>query len=318
MCKFVGLLLSRKLVDNQCLSFGERMNYRGKFGIVAAVVLFLGIVCASNVVKAQAIEVGVTGGLSSYYGDINPIKPFNEGRVGFGGLLRYYQSSRWAFRFSYLNRKVMATDKQVNIRPERELGFKCDINDFALVTEFNFLDYTTGSKRSNISPYLFVGVSFVMFNPKALDGTELCNVLTDVDGYKEVDGEDVNNIENGTAKYKKYTLAIPFGFGLKYGLGKRFCLSAEWRIDWTWTDWIDDCRGYYPLWENGDAWAQYADPSGNVALDGENNVIKYLQRGDSAKYDFLSILSLTVAFKFNLPENKKCDVGLGRNAYIYY
>lgn len=303
------------------------MKNKGKLDFVVAIVLFCGFVCASNVVDAQAIEVGLTAGISSYYGDINPIKPFNEARTGSGGLVRYYQNSRWAFRFSYLNRRIKATDEKVNICPERKRAFKCDINDFALITEFNFLDYTTGSRRSNVSPYLFAGVSFILFNPKSMNGRDLCNILTDVDGYKieqvvlpdgTVVKQSVNSIENGTAKYNKYTLAIPFGFGVKYSAGKRICLAAEWRIDWTWTDWIDDCKGYYPLWKSGDEWAAYADPSGNVALDGESNEIKYLQRGDSVKYDFLSFLSLTVAFKFNLPENKKCDVGLGRNAYIYY
>lgn len=285
------------------------MKNKGKTGLIVAIVLFCGLVFASNGADAQAIEVGLTGGLSSYYGDINPIKPFNEPRVGFGGLVRYYQGSRWAFRFSYLNRMVKATDEKVNIYPERKRAFKCDINDFALLTEFNFLDFITGSKRSNISPYLFAGVSFVLFNPKSLDGKELCNILTDVDDY---DGH-----VDGTDKYNKYTMAVPFGFGVKYSPGKRICLAAEWRVDWTWTDWIDDCKGYYPLWESGDEWADYADPSGNVAVDGENK-IKYLQRGDSVKYDFLSFLSVTVSFKFNLPGSKKCDVGLGRKAYIYY
>lgn len=286
------------------------MKNRGKFGIIVVIILLWRVVCASTEVEAQAIEVGLTAGISSYYGDINPIKPFNEPRTGTGGLIRYYQSSRWAFRISYLNRRIKATDKGVGIRPERGLGFKSNINDVALIAEFNFLDYITGSRRSAISPYMFAGLSFIMFNTKDIvHNTELCNVLTDVEDYEMVNGE---------AKYKKYTLALPFGFGLKYSLGKRIGLSAEWRIDWTWTDWIDDCHGYYPLWESGDVWAQYADPSGNVALDGESNQVKYLQRGDSVKYDFLSFLSLTVAFKFNLPESKKCDAGLKNNTYIHY
>lgn len=277
---------------------------------MVANLLFWSFVCASDVADAQAIEVGLTAGLSSYFGDINPRKPFDEPCVGYGGMVRYCHDSRWAFRLSCLSREVKASDEKVGLCPERGRAFKSEIQDLALITEFNFFDYFTGSRRNGISPYLFLGVSFVMFNPKALDGTELCSVLTDVDDY----GDNTD----GAAKYDKYTLTVPFGIGLKYSVGSRLCLSAEWRFDWTWTDWIDDCHGFYPLWEEGDAWAAYADPSGNVAQSDGGNAIKYMKRGDSVKYDFLSFFSATLAFKFNIPESKKCDIGRGRNVHVYY
>lgn len=299
-------MISRKFVDNQRKSMRKRMNDKGKLGILVAVILFLGLLGTSKKSEAQAIEVGVNAGLSSYFGDINPANPFNKPSLGLGGMVRYYQGARWAYRFSYQNRKVTAEDT----RPDRGLEFVTDINDFALITEFNFLNYVTGSKRNTISPYLFLGASFVKFNPKDTDGTELCNILTDV--VYDSNGNETK--KDGDAKYKKYTGAIPFGFGVKYGIGKRLCLSAEWRVDWTWTDYIDDCHGYYPMWEDGDPWAQYADPTGNM----KDNDKKYLSRGNSVKYDFLSYLSLSVAFKFNLPASKKCDAGMGKNAYIYY
>ena len=51
--------------------------------------------------NSQIMEVGATGGLSYYIGDINPSKHFNQSEIGFGASLRYYQNLRWAFRFLY-------------------------------------------------------------------------------------------------------------------------------------------------------------------------------------------------------------------------
>ncbi|MCQ2322262.1 MAG: DUF6089 family protein [Bacteroidales bacterium] len=282
------------------------MKNRKKFGIAVVIALFIGIFAVVNKANAQVVEVGLTGGLSSYYGDLNPIKPFNEAKLGFGAVVRYYQGSRWAFRFSYSNMNITASDEKVGICPERKLSFKTNINDFSLIAEFNFFDYWTGSRRNFVTPYIFAGIGVATFNPMTLDDKELCNVLTDVDGY--ADG-DVNKIQDGTAKYNKCAVSVPFGLGVKYSVNKRIGLALEWRVHWAWTDWLDDCSGYYPLWNEGDSWAQYADPSGNLSVDGGNE-IKYLKRGDSVKYDYYSFLNFTVAFKFNLPHSKRCDVGL--------
>lgn len=282
------------------------MKNRKKFGIAVVIALFIGIFAVVNKANAQVVEVGLTGGLSSYYGDLNPIKPFNEAKLGFGAVVRYYQGSRWAFRFSYSNMNITASDEKVGICPERKLSFKTNINDFSLIAEFNFFDYWTGSRRNFVTPYIFAGIGVETFNPMTLDDKELCNVLTDVDGY--ADG-DVNKIQDGTAKYNKCAVSVPFGLGVKYSVNKRIGLALEWRVHWAWTDWLDDCSGYYPLWNEGDSWAQYADPSGNLSIDGGNE-IKYLKRGDSVKYDYYSFLNFTVAFKFNLPHSKRCDVGL--------
>jgi len=293
------------------------MENRRKFGIIVVIALFLGLFVAVGKTYAQVVEIGLTGGLSSYYGDLNPIKPFNEAKFGFGAVARYYQGSRWAFRFAYSNMEITASDEKVGISPERKRSFKTNLNDFSLIAEFNFLDYWTGSRRNFVTPYIFAGVGIVTFNPKSLDGKDLCNVLTDVNGYSD----EKNNIENGTAKYKKCAFSVPFGLGVKYSVSKRIGLALEWRVNWAWTDWLDDCSGYYPLWEAGDSWAQYADPSGLIAASPMNegaNTVKFIQRGDSVKYDFYSFLNFTVAFKFNMPQSKKCDAGSDRRFYNYY
>ena len=62
-------------------------------------------------VDAQIIEVGVTGGLSYYNGDLNPGKQFYNNGLALGGVLRYYDNMRWAFRFQYSNMSLQAADE---------------------------------------------------------------------------------------------------------------------------------------------------------------------------------------------------------------
>jgi len=283
-----------------------------KLCVVALMLLVLGQFLAPKEANAQVIEVGVSGGLSYYMGDINPRKPFNQSRLGYGLLVRYYDNTRWAFRLAYSNLQLEGSDESANYRAERGLSFTTNVHDIALVAEFNFLDYFTGSKRSYVSPYIFGGISVLNFTPKAKDGTKLCTVLTDVD-------YDKNIPENGNKKYSTFAASIPFGIGVKYSAGTRIGVALEWRMDFSFTDWLDDCHAYYPLWNNGDEpYVQYSDPTGYAADSQGNNTSKYVQRGNPENNDCYGYLNFSVIYKFNLPKNKDCDVGADKKYYKYY
>lgn len=273
-----------------------------KHFIVALIALFLGQFLAPKTAHSQIVEVGASAGLSYYMGDINPNKPFNQSQFGFGLLLRYYSSTRWAFRVAYSNLQLNGSDEKSNYRPERGLSFKDNIHDIALMAEFNFFDYFTGSKRNGVSPYIFGGISVLYFNPKADDGTELCNVLTDVDydGTIPAKGED---------KYSKIAMSIPFGVGVKYSLGQRLGIALEWRWDYAFTDWLDDCHAYYPEVNN-----QYSDPTNFTNNSGEH----YIQRGNKSNNDWYGYLNFSVVYKFVLPGSDDCHKGPNKNSYKNY
>ena len=275
--------------------------------LVALVALFLGRFLAPVDVHAQVLEVGGSIGVSYYMGDINPRIPFNQSRLGFGAIARYYEGTRWAFRLAYSNLQLDGSDEKSGYRPERGLSFKTNVHDIALTAEFNFFDYFTGSKRNNITPYLFGGVSVLHFNPKAEDGTELCDKITDVD-Y-------VNTPVKGTPKYNKNAISIPFGMGVKYSISNRIGTALEWRWDWTLTDWLDDCHAYYPTYNAGDDDVQYADPTGFTADDSGNNKNEYVQRGNISDFDWFGYLNLTITYKFNLPNGNDCNKKARYNNY---
>ena len=286
--------------------------------IVALIVLAIGQFLAPMTAHAQVMEVGGSVGLSYYMGDINPNKPFVQSDLGWGALVRYYDGTRWAFRLTYSNLNLKNSDKASGYRPERGLSFNTKVHDVALLAEFNFFDYFTGSKRNGLSPYIFGGISVLHFNPKADDGTELYNVLTDVNDY---DDDGNNNIADGDAKYSRYAVSIPFGVGVKYSVSRRIGMALEWRWDLALTDWLDDCHAYYPTYsatenEQHDyvmpSNVQYADPTGYAGVDDPAtgltmNEKKYIQRGNKADCDWYGYLNISITYKFNLPNGDGCN-----------
>ena len=231
-------------------------------------ILILSFVMPLNL-KSQIVEVGATGGLSYYIGDINPSKHFLQSEIAYGGAIRYYQNLRWAFRIQYSRLNLTSSDEVANFRPERDLAFKSKVNDFAFIAEFNFFDYWTGSRNNYVSPYIFAGVSFLTFKSTDLTGREL------------------QPMANEGVYYNTYSWSIPFGLGVKYSLTKRLGATLEWRMHKAFTDYIDDIEGYYldiPEKQRG---------NGNSHMFGYNN-------------DWYGILGLTISYRFNLPDRSTC------------
>ena len=272
-----------------------------KHFVVALIVLFMGHFLAPSAAHAQIVEVGGSVGLSYYMGDINPKIPFVESRLGWGALARYYENTRWAFRFTYSNLQLDCSDKASNYRPERGLSFHTNVHDVALIAEFNFLDYFTGSKRNGLSPYLFGGISALFFNPKADDGTSLHDKLTDV-GYYEDD--EKGEIKMEIPDKSTSAVSIPFGMGVKCSIGQKIGIALEWRWDYTFTDWLDDCHAYYPRIND-----QYSDPTG--FSDGS----QYVQRGNKYDNDWFGYLNFSLTYKFRLPTGKNCNTKERYNNY---
>ena len=236
--------------------------------------------------QAQIIEVGFSGGLSYYIGDINPSKHFAQSDYGLGAVVKYYENFRWVFRFQYSNLNLNASDAVIGFKPERGLAFNSKLNDYSLMAEFNFFDYWTGSNRDYFTPYICGGVSVFTFDTYAPDGTALRPLQTE-----------------GVA-YDGFSFSIPFGIGVKYSMCERIGVTLEWTIHKTFTDYIDDIHGLYPE-EFVDG---YTDPSGLYQFG--------MQRGNGTdsrfgyNCDWFSTLQLTILCKFNLPKKDVCHSGL--------
>ena len=211
----------------------------------------------------KTIEVGPHVGASYYMGDINPMKPFAMSDLQYGGVVRFNYNNRWTFRFDYTRATVKAEDAVIKWRPERGLSFTTNLNDFSFVAEFNFWEYYTGNPKRNVSPYIFGGISVFQYTPysRILDDNLMIDTLINLRQYK-LDTIYRDTVKGDDGKYhlttfsqlaeflggrtKSIGFSIPFGVGVKFALSKNMAATVEWRMQKTFTDYLDGVGGVYP------------------------------------------------------------------------
>jgi len=251
----------------------------------------------------KTIEVGPHVGVSYYMGDINPMLPFAQSQLQYGGLVRFNYDTRWTFRFDYSRATVTASDEKIKWRPERGLNFTSIINDFSLTAEFNFLEYYTGNPKKNVSPYIFGGISVFQYTAFANVGDE----LIDLSNYAtEALDPNAKWYEKMFGKTSSIGVSIPFGVGVKFSLSRHMAATVEWRMQKTFTDYLDDVSTVYPeqhavyTFEDGSTY-DLTDPS-NI------NFIAGQQRGNSAFNDWFGMARVSLTWKFNLPDGRGCNL----------
>lgn len=267
-------------------------------------------------------EVGLTGGLSNYVGDINNMfkngkddsKEWNQFESSFnmynahfvGGLVaRYNFNPRWAMKTTLLFSKLSADDKHFN--NTRNLSFYSALQELAAEVEFNFMDYRTGTRQHRFTPYIFGGLALFHFNPKAdikdpFEQETVTVTLHDLntEGQGLIDGRD---------NYSRIALAVPFGIGIKFSLSYHTCIALEWGFRKTFTDYIDDISTTYV---DRDALLYYAGEQSVVASDRTNELEGYAgkyhkggeMRGNRTTKDWYNFLTLSVTAKLYSPKTK--------------
>lgn len=270
--------------------------------------LLLIVSCLAIVFNANAqfddpktLEIGPHGGVSYYMGDLNPLLPFAMADLQYGGIVRFNENSRWTYRLDYTHATVKASDEQIKWRPERGLNFLTKINDVSLVVEFNFLEYYTGNPKRNVSPYIFGGISVFQYTPFVQVGDTLVNLRNIATEGPE--GE-VKWYDKLSVKSSPVGLSIPFGFGVKLALSRHIAATMEWRMQKTFTDYLDDVATVYPeehaTVEIGETTYDLSDPSGNY--------IAGQQRGNSAFNDWFGMARVSLTWKINLPDGRGCNL----------
>ena len=269
--------------------------------------LILSFLAVFATAKAQfddpkTLEVGPHVGMGYYMGDLNPVLPFAQAQLQYGGLVRFNYNNRWTFRFDYSRVKVTASDEVVKWRPERGLNFTSKINDFSLVAEFNFLEYYTGNPKKNVSPYIFGGISVFQYTAYA----EVAGTLVDL-GNHATEGPEPSNAKWYDKMFGKTSpigVSIPFGMGVKFSLSRHMAATIEWRMQKTFTDYLDDVATVYPE-EHASVEIEgtvydLSDPTGNYRAG--------QQRGNSAFNDWFGMARASLTWKFNLPDGRGCNL----------
>ena len=177
----------------------------------------------SNIALAQSFEAGLTLGATAYNGDIDIVAK-NVGSAinpAIGILGKYRLSNKFLVRAQLLTSKLSASEKKhpTAWRAERGLSFEAKLTELSALLEYEVI-----TKR-RFTGFTFGGLGVSYFNPKT--NFNLPNKYID----------DAN--PDADAKFKKITLAIPLGIGLKYSLPQDFYLSAEAGYRFVFTDYLD-------------------------------------------------------------------------------
>lgn len=142
-----------------------------------------------------------------------------------------------------------------------------------------------GFKNHNEQVYLFTGVGVSYFNPKAMYNgtwTALRPLRTEGQGLAE-----------GPDEYLPVTATVPFGIGLRMGIGRMWRLGIEATYVKTFSDYIDDVSGtYYDPNELASQVSPTAAYLSNPAIQNASWFSAGQQRGDKQKdaYFYLNLV----------------------------
>jgi hypothetical protein len=206
-------------------------------------------------------------------------------------------------------------------RKDRNLSFRSPIIELSAQLEYSIipepLNYRYNLKKRRgfsfksllaINTYVFAGVSAFYFNPKGKDdgvgGTGKWVALQPL-------GTEGQGLMEGREKYSRIQLAIPFGFGFKYGITRSLNIGLEYGARWTFTDYIDDVSTTYIdndwLASKNPQAARMADKSIRTDDDSDPRPgVRYApgdQRGESKYNDYYMFTMITITYKLRTGKN---------------
>lgn len=226
----------------------------------------------------QYYAVGGYLAAMNYLGDLAPHNkmgstsiPLTRAGLGITGIFRWHR--QLSIRTSFLWGRLRGDDATADMYDEddkfrytRNLHFRNDIKELSL--EF-MLDlgwhHRTFASRRRFIPYLFGGVAVFHHNPKAKvpETDALHYALGDEQSIQENDqryggvspgewidlqpiGTEGQHLQGKEIKpYKKWNLAIPMGFGLRYRISRHYDFAFEIGYRKLFTDYLDDVSGNY-------------------------------------------------------------------------
>ncbi len=164
----------------------------------------------SSIAQKKA-DIGIFIGGAYYQGDINHARLFYHVNPSYGVLYRFNLNKRFAFRGNLIISSLFGNDKDFtySYQTYRNWKFTTPLVDVSGQTEFNFKNYHVGNKQYPNTPYVFLGLSFIIAS------------------YAE----------------NPYIIGIPFGLGYKQNIGKRIGIGVEWGYRKTFSDYIDNLSG---------------------------------------------------------------------------
>ena len=181
--------------------------------IVLVIFLFTGMYLGN----AQIHELGIFAGGSNYIGDVGATDYISPNNLAFGVLYKWNKSSRYSWRASLMVAEISGDDADADISARNQRGFEFSntITELSVGLEFNFLEFYLHDFSKPITPYIYGGLSYFIFDDIFFD----------------------NGIANNSGN--RNTFAIPMTLGVKGKIGQRLVLGVEIGARYTFTDNLD-------------------------------------------------------------------------------
>lgn len=182
----------------------------------------------------KTADIGIWGGTSTYIGDFDNSSPIQGFNPNFGAYFRYNFNARVGMRFMFLTGKSSASGTFL----DEAFVYSKSIQDVSLQVEINYLRFITGLKNTRFTPYIMsgIGISYFPYEPDLA----LLSIIN-----------PLHNKGNALINVPVVSPNIPFGFGVKYNLGKRLSAGVEYQIRKQFSDKVDNLDDPLAFIENG-------------------------------------------------------------------
>lgn len=250
--------------------------------------------------QSQTWELGLSGGITHYVGDLNPTFHFRFPHPAGSVWGKYNFNKHWSLRAAFTYGRVSADDAEgvFDHQIVRNLRFQSDIFEVHSAIEFNFFPYRPGDPETKrFTPYLFLGVGGFYFNPQTYFNGELVDLQPlGTEGQQTPSRAD-------QYPYSRFQPCIPFGIGIKWSFHDRLSLGVEWGMRLLFTDYLDDVSGLYG--DKGEIFtirgltaAELSDLSQSPYHEIPNTGY---QRGTPVDNDWYSYLGLSLSYNIKDP-----------------
>jgi hypothetical protein len=205
------------------------------------------LICGTSLAYSQDFEAGVFMGGSFYSGDLSPknIGAYTHFMEPAGGIVAKLRGQGVVgARLSFFHTNLWGDDTKSE-HTQRGLAFRTDLTELSAMAEWYLIPDNYIGDRPRITPYLMGGITIFHFNPEVEYEGRIVTLRT-----LGTEGQGLAGYEE---PYNHTQLAIPYGAGVRFEVGKRAAISVEITGRKTFTDHLDDVSGkvvnYQQLYE---------------------------------------------------------------------
>lgn len=194
-------------------------------------------------------DIGIWGGTSVYFGDLDETNPLQPVNPNFGAYFRYNFNSRVGLRAMFLTGNF-SDEGVIEGVPST---FSKGVQDFSLQIEINYLKYILGAKKTPYTSYVTAGIGVAYF-PYEMDPAFIASF------------NPAHNKGNAIVDESEIATTIPFGIGFKYTLGQRLGIGIEYQMRKMFSDKLDnldDPLAYKTIVNNIEEEITYTDMTHN-------------------------------------------------------